>query len=134
MIARIISIQISGDSNQPSCSPRSSIICNEPMPSDRLKKPNQENGTSRRVGVSLMKTQRPAVVRMPNGRLTKNTQRHEYELVSQPPSVGPMIGPSMTPMPQIAIAEPRLAGGKMSSITAWLNGTSAAPNTPCNSR
>ena len=45
-----------------------------------------------------------------------------------------MIGPSMTPMPQIAIAEPRLAGGKMSSMTAWLSGTSAAPNTPCNSR
>ncbi len=70
-------MMISGDSNQPSCSPRSSIICNEPMPSDRLKKPNQENGTSRRVGVSLMKIQRPTVVRMPNGRLTKNTHRHE---------------------------------------------------------
>ena len=68
---------ISGDSNQPSCSPRSSIICSEPMPSDRLRKPNQEKGTSRRVGVSLMKIQRPAVVRMPNGRLTKNTHRHE---------------------------------------------------------
>ena len=89
------------------------------MASERLRNPNQEKGTSRRVGVSDMNSQRPAVVRTPNGRLTKNTQRHEYELVSQPPSVGPMIGPSMTPMPQIAIAEPRLAGGKMSSITAW---------------
>ena len=47
------------------------------MPSERLKKPNQENGTSRRVGVSLMKTARPTVVRIPNGRLTKNTQRQE---------------------------------------------------------
>src|SRR3984885_9458809 len=109
-MARTISIQTSGDSNHPSCSPGSTISGKEPMPSDRLKKPNQEKGESPRVGVSLMKTQRPAVVRMPNGRLTKNTQRHEYESVSQPPSVGPMIGPSITPMPQIAIAEPRLAG------------------------
>ena len=68
---------ISVDSNQPSCSPRSSIICKDPMPSERLKKPNQENGTSRRVGVSLMKIARPTVVRIPNGRLTKNTQRQE---------------------------------------------------------
>ena len=45
-----------------------------------------------------------------------------------------MIGPSMTPMPQIAMADPRLAGGKMSSITAWESGTSAAPNTPCSTR
>ena len=45
-----------------------------------------------------------------------------------------MIGPSITPMPQIAIAEPRRAGGKMSSITAWERGTSAAPNTPCSRR
>ena len=68
---------ISGDSNQPSCSPRSSIICSEPMPSERLKKPNQEKGTSRRVGVSDMNSQSPAVVRMPNGRLTKKTHRQE---------------------------------------------------------
>ena len=47
------------------------------MPSDRLRKPNQEKGTSRRVGVSLMKIDSPAVVRMPNGRLMKNTQRQE---------------------------------------------------------
>ena len=47
------------------------------MPSERLKKPNQEKGVSRRVGVSDMKIDRPAVVRMPNGRLTKNTQRQE---------------------------------------------------------
>ena len=104
------------------------------MPSERLRNPNHEKGTSRRVGVSDMNTDSPNVVSTPNGRLTKNTQRHEYESVSQPPSVGPMIGPSITPMPQIAIAEPRLAGGKMSSITAWLKGTSAAPNTPCNKR
>ena len=68
---------ISVELNQPCCSPRSSIICSEPMPSDRLRKPNQEKGTSRRVGVSLMKTQRPSTLRMPNGRLTKNTQRQE---------------------------------------------------------
>src|ERR1700744_6143283 len=33
-------------------------------------------------------------------------------------------------MPQIAITEPRLCGGYMSSITAWLRGPSAAPKQP----
>jgi MFS transporter, DHA2 family, multidrug resistance protein len=65
--------------------------------------------------------------------------------------VGPILGPTLggylteyynwrwvfyvnLPFGLLAMADPRLAGGKMSSITAWLRGTSAAPNTPCSSR
>ena len=41
---------------------------------------------------------------MPNGTLTRNTQCQEYWSVSHAPSVGPMIGPSMMPMPKIDCA------------------------------
>ena len=51
-----------------------------------------------------MKMMSPSTVKMPNGKLTKNTQCQEYVSVSQAPSDGPMIGPIITPMPQIAIA------------------------------
>ena len=44
--------------------------------------------------------------------------------------MGPRIGPSITPMPQIAITLPRFCGGYMSSITACDKGPRAAPNTP----
>ncbi len=66
---------ISLEPNQFCSWPRSSIICNAPMPSDSVRKPNQEKGTSLRVGVSRMNTLSPSTVRIPNGRLTKNTQR-----------------------------------------------------------
>ena len=48
--------------------------------------------------------------------------------------MGPNIGPTMTPTPQIAIAEPCFSGGLISNKTTWDNGTRAAPNTPCRSR
>jgi hypothetical protein len=44
------------------------------------------------------------------------------------------MGPTITPMPQIAIAEPRRAGGVICSMTACDKGTRAAPNRPCSSR
>src|SRR6202795_317262 len=40
----------------------------------------------------------------------------------------------MTPTPQIAMAEPCFSFGLISSKTSCDRGTSAAPNTPCNSR
>jgi len=54
--------------------------------------------------------------------------------VSQPPSAGPRIGPTVTPTPHIAIAEPCFSRGQVSSRTACDSGTSAAPNTPWSSR
>ncbi len=45
-----------------------------------------------------------------------------------------MIGPSMTPIPQIAIADPRSSAEYESSSTDCESGTSAAPNAPCSRR
>ena len=45
-----------------------------------------------------------------------------------------MMGPTTTPITQIAIAWPRCAGGKMSSMVACDKGTSAAPKMPCTAR
>ena len=98
------SAMISLDSIQPSCSPRSSAICNAPMPIASAKNPNQSKRRSKFFLVSSMNTSRPSTVNTPNGRLTKNTQCQEYVSVSHAPSEGPMIGPIITPMPQIAIA------------------------------
>ena len=76
----------------------------------------------------------PHSANRPTGRLMKNTQRQSKFSVSQPPSIGPRIGPTMMPAPQIAIAWPTFSSGLMSSSTACDSGTSAAPNTPCSSR
>jgi hypothetical protein len=45
----------------------------------------------------------------------EDTQRQFSASVSQPPSVGPMIGPTMMPAPQIAMAWPWRSFGLMSS-------------------
>ena len=52
----------------------------------------------------------------------------------QPPSTGPMIGATTTPMPKTAIAMPRLAGGKLSMRIACDKGCSAPPAAPCSTR
>ena len=52
----------------------------------------------------------------------------------QPPSVGPRIGATMMPMPNAAMAAPRLATGKLSSMIAWAIGTMAPPPSPCSIR
>ena len=48
----------------------------------------------------------------------------------QPPSVGPRIGATMMPAPQIAIACPTFSRGLMSSMMDCDIGISAAPNRP----
>ncbi len=58
-----------------------------------------------------MKINRPKVAITPNGTLTRNTQCQEYMSVSQAPSVGPMIGPIMMPMPKIDCAFGRSCAG-----------------------
>ena len=52
----------------------------------------------------------------------------------QPPSVGPMMGATITAMENVAIATPRLATGKLSSKIAWAMGTIAPPPKPCKMR
>ena len=71
------SAMISLDSSQPSCSPRSSASCSAPMAMASAVKPNQSKRSSMAFFVSSMKIMRPSTVKMPNGRLTKNTQCQE---------------------------------------------------------
>ena len=54
--------------------------------------------------------------------------------MSQPPSVGPITGPTMTPMPHSAITRPCCSRGNSLSSTTCDSGTSAAPNAPCTVR
>jgi hypothetical protein len=54
--------------------------------------------------------------------------------VIQPPSVGPMIGANMMPMPQTAMAIPRCLAGNVSIIVACDSGTSGPPASPCRKR
>jgi hypothetical protein len=81
------------------------------MPSASAAKPNQSNLKRSFGGDSSMKIQSPTVAIRPNGTLTRNTQCHEYWSVSHAPSVGPMIGPIMMPMPKIDCALVRSCGG-----------------------
>lgn len=71
---------------------------------------------------------------IPTGRLMKNTQRQLKLSVSQPPRVGPMIGPTMIPAPHSAIAWPCFSRGLMSSMKVCASGTMAAPKTPWSTR
>ena len=64
----------------------------------------------------------------------KKTQRQSQVSVSQPPSVGPTMGPIITPLLQIAIAEPCCSRGQVSSMMACESGTRNAPNAPCATR
>ena len=61
------------------------------------------------------------VIRMattPTGTLMKKIQRHEKLSVIQPPSVGPMMGATTTPMPYTAIAMPCFLREKLSTRMA----------------
>src|ERR1700722_504769 len=71
------SATISLDSSQPSCSPRSSASCSDPMAIASAVKPNQSKRRLWSFLVSSMNTSRPSTVKKPNGRLTKNTQCQE---------------------------------------------------------
>ena len=50
------------------------------------------------------------------------------------PITGPMIGPTITPMPQIAMALPWRSGGLMSSITVCESGAMKAAKMPWKTR
>src|SRR5579884_2890562 len=51
-----------------------------------------------------------------------------------PPSVGPIVGPTMTPMPNIAWPMPISCGGNDSKSVACDVESSAPPPSPCNTR
>src|ERR1700723_3117333 len=70
----------------------------------------------------------------PTGTLMKKIQRHEKLSVIQPPSVGPMMGATTTPIPYTAIAMPCLLRGKLSTRMAWEIGCRPPPPAPCRTR
>src|ERR1700733_6303960 len=72
--------------------------------------------------------------KIPTGRLIKKVQRQEKSSVSQPPSVGPIIGATTIPKPYKALAVPRWLGGKLSSKIDWAKGCMAPPPKPCSTR
>ena len=54
--------------------------------------------------------------------------------MSQPPNVGPIVGPTMTPTPNSAMAMPASSGGNASNSTACDTVMSAPPPMPCTMR
>ena len=73
----IVSIQISLAPNQPTCSPRSSSNCSEPMPTASARNPNQSKRKCSWRFVSSMNSSMPITVPTPIGRLIRNTQCQE---------------------------------------------------------
>ncbi len=60
---------ISRELNQSSVSPRSSIICSDPIARLKAPKPSQSSLAERPYDVSFRKVSRPIAVTMPNGTL-----------------------------------------------------------------
>ena len=67
---------------------------------------------------------------IPNGTRRKNTHRQPSSSERKPPTVGPIIGPKTTPIPNIAVAVPCSFCGKVSKTIAIAIGTSGAPKPP----
>ncbi|MNB89119.1 hypothetical protein D3C76_610400 [compost metagenome] len=68
--------------------------------------PSQSRRAVLSAGVSRTKRVMPIKASRPMGKLIKNTQRQLRCSVSQPPSIGPSTGPTMTETPNSATAEP----------------------------
>ena len=68
------------------------------------------------------------------GTFTKKIHCHESVSVSQPPSVGPMAGPSVAPTPKSADAIAKSCGGNASSKIVKATGRIAPPPMPCRMR
>jgi hypothetical protein len=131
--ARPSSIQISGAENQSTSPPRSSISCSAPTPSDSMAKPKKSK--PRRRLRDLRQIGGTAEEGDDADRQVDEEHPAPVEAsVSQPPSVGPMIGPTMMPAPHMAMAWPWRSFGLMSSRKVCDSGTIAAPKTPCSSR
>ena len=64
----------------------------------------------------------------------RKIQRQSKFSVSQPPTRGPITGPSVTPNPKVANAWGCRDGRLMFIIVAWPSGASAAPPMPCRAR
>ncbi len=77
-------------------------------------RPSQSNfSNSFHCGLSKSISASAAVVtQMPGTRLTKNSQRHENWSVSQPPTVGPIVGASVATRPMTGVTTANFDRGK----------------------
>ena len=81
----------------------------------------------------IAQRQRPAR-RSPIGRLMKKIQRQETSSTSQPPRIGPRIGPSSIGTPMIAITRPTRCGPAARVRIVMPAGISMPPPRPCRTR
>ena len=89
------------------------------------------------VVVGLATGERPSpivwigiVAAIPGITFTRNSQCQEKAWVSQPPSVGPMVGASVAVRPMMTMAEARLAPGNSRKLAANTVGIMAPPMKP----
>ena len=71
---------------------------------------------------------------MPIGMLMKKIQRHEKSSTSQPPRIGPRIGPSIIGTPMIAITRPTRCGPAARVRIVMPAGISMPPPRPWRTR
>ena len=70
----------------------------------------------------------------PKGTLIRNSQCQENSSVSQPPSVGPIVGARVAVRPIITDTRPRRCGGNSRKAVAKTVGIIAPPMKPCIAR
>ena len=71
---------------------------------------------------------------IPIGRLMKKIQRHEAASTSQPPRIGPRIGPSSIGTPMIAMTRPTRCGPAARVRIVMPSGMIMPPPKPCRTR
>ncbi len=71
---------------------------------------------------------------MPIGRLMKKIQRQEKSSTSQPPRIGPRIGPSIIGTPMMAMTRPTRPGPAARVRMVMPAGISMPPPSPCRTR
>ena len=71
---------------------------------------------------------------MPIGRLIRKIQCQEADWISQPPRIGPAIGPSSIGTPSTAITRPTLVGPAACVMIVIPSGSSMPPPSPWSTR
>ena len=71
---------------------------------------------------------------MPIGRLIRKIQCHDALSISQPPRIGPRIGPSSIGTPRMAISRPIRSGPAARVMIVMPSGISMPPPRPCRTR
>ena len=70
----------------------------------------------------------------PNGRLNKNSQRHDSRWITSPPSTGPSTGATSTGTDMMLTARPMRLGPASWAMSAYVSGASSPATAPCSTR